>query len=132
MTTIPQSEYRIRAVRSQGAGGQNVNKVATAAHLRFDIGASSLPERVKERLIASRDKRISENGILVIKAQRFRTQEKNREDAVRRLHQLIAKAQSIPKTRTATRPNRAAKEKRLEGKQRRSRVKALRSRTDDD
>ena len=126
MNPIPENEYRIRAVRSQGAGGQNVNKVATAAHLRFDISASSLPTDVKERLFALKDRRISETGVLVIKAQRFRTQEKNREDAVNRLQALIEKAMEKRVNRKATRPSRAAKEKRLEAKQRRARVKSLR------
>lgn len=127
MKAIPEREYSIRAVRSQGAGGQNVNKVATAAHLRFDIAASSLSRTVKDRLLALADRRITENGVLVIKAQRFRTQEKNREDAVRRLHAFIERALETPAARKPTRPSKAAREKRLASKQRRARVKALRS-----
>lgn len=129
--SIAESEVEITAMRSQGAGGQNVNKVASAIHLRFDIPASSLPDDYKERLLARRDRRISKEGVLIIKAQRYRTQEKNRSDALQRLIELIQAASEVPKARKPTRPSRAAKEKRLTAKHRRGQVKALRSRVTD-
>ena len=129
--TIAESEVEITAMRSQGAGGQNVNKVASAIHLRFDIPASSLPDDYKKRLLARRDRRISKEGVLIIKAQRYRTQDKNRSDAVRRLVELIQAASEVPKVRKPTRPSKAAKEKRLTAKHRRGQVKALRSRVTD-
>jgi len=125
---IPESEMEIVAVRAGGPGGQNVNKVASAAHLRFDIRASSLPEAVKERLLARRDARITREGVVVIKAERHRSLERNREDAIRRLYALVAAAAQAPKPRRPTRPGRAARERRLREKRARSEIKALRSR----
>ncbi len=119
------------AVRSQGKGGQNVNKVATAIHLRFEIASSSLPEEVKEKLLNLKDARVSKEGVIILKAQKFRTQEKNREDALDRLKEIIKKAVTVKKKRKATRPGAEAKQKRLESKARRSAVKALRGKVND-
>jgi ribosome-associated protein len=118
-------------VRAQGAGGQNVNKVSNAVHLRFDVRASSLPEEVKERLLRLGDQRVTRTGVVVIKAQRHRSLEMNRAEAIARLHALVEAAAQVPKKRRPTRPTRAARERRLEGKQRRSRVKALRAKVVD-
>jgi ribosome-associated protein len=124
---IPEAELEFSAVRAQGAGGQNVNKVASAMHLRFDIRASSLPPACKRRLLGLQDRRISRAGILIIKAQEHRSQEQNRAEARRRLAALVRAALTPRKPRIATRPGRAAKERRLEGKSRRARVKRQRS-----
>ena len=125
---IPDSELVERFVRSAGPGGQNVNKVATAVELRFDIANSpSLPEPVRERLLARRDRRVTGDGVLVLSAQRFRTQERNREDARERLGALIAAATVAPKKRIATKPTRGAKERRLGAKRERATVKRQRS-----
>ncbi len=125
---IPDDEIHIAAVRARGPGGQHVNKVASAAHLRFDIQASSLPTPVKQRLLARRDRRISHDGVIVIKAQRHRSLEQNRAEAIERLVELVRSATRTPKRRIATRPPARAAARRIELKKRRGRTKALRRR----
>jgi ribosome-associated protein len=130
--TIPEHEIEMSAVRSQGAGGQNVNKVASAIHLRFDIPASSLPERYKARLLKLNDQRITKDGVIVIKSQEHRTQEQNREEALKRLRDLIQSAMIIPKPRKPSKPTRSSQQKRLESKNRRSQIKSMRGKVTDD
>ena len=128
---VDESEVEISAVRAQGAGGQNVNKVSSAIHLRFDVGASSLPDAVKARLLGRADRRLSDEGVIVIKAQRHRSQELNRRDALARLNDLVARAAQVPTPRKPTRPTRASRERRLEGKSARSEIKAARGKVVD-
>ena len=123
-------EVEISAIRAQGAGGQNVNKVSSAIHLRFDITTSSLSATQKERLLASNDNRISKEGVFVLKAQQFRTQERNKADAIERLQQFIIQVTSISKNRKPTRPSRNAKRKRVDKKTQRGKTKALRGKVD--
>jgi len=126
MPTIDPDEVEFSAIRAQGAGGQNVNKVSSAVHLRFNIPASSLPDGVKQRLLASNDQRITTEGVLVLKAQSHRTQEMNRADALARLQAIVDQFATPPRPRKATRPTLGSKRRRLEGKSRRGEVKALR------
>ena len=124
--TLVEEEVDLQAIRAQGAGGQNVNKVSNAVHLRFDVRASSLPDELKTRLLARRDQRISDEGIIVIKAQTSRSLEKNRAEALGRLRALIDAAAEIPRARRPTRPTASSQRKRVEGKVQRGQVKALR------
>ena len=123
---IPEHEYQLSAIRAQGAGGQNVNKVSSAIHLRFDINASSLSNAHKVRLLALRDQRISAEGVLIIKAQQYRSQELNKQDAIARLHELVNSVAKAPLMRRATRPTYGSQRRRVEGKIQRGQTKAMR------
>ncbi|WBE26116.1 alternative ribosome rescue aminoacyl-tRNA hydrolase ArfB [Denitrificimonas caeni] len=128
--SLDDDEVEMSAIRSQGAGGQNVNKVSSAIHLRFDINTSSLSDFHKQRLLESKDSRITKDGVLIIKAQQFRTQEKNKLDAFQRLQQFIIDATHINKARRPTKPSKNARRKRVEQKKQRSQTKALRGKVD--
>lgn len=130
--TIPDSELEFQPIRAQGPGGQNVNKVESAVQLRFDIKSASLPEFCKERLLKSKDQRITKDGVVIIKAQRFRSQQKNKEDALNRLKSIIKRVSVAEKKRRPTKPTKVARKKRLEAKTRRGRLKALRAKVEGD